>query len=84
MKKKNYLTLGDDFIQYCKINNIDNIEKKAKEVFKKGFDLEKYGMKPILENVGKNTNIKESPVILKSDVLPPQPSIKKNKDDLYD
>ena len=30
MKKKNYLTLGDDFIQYCKITNTRKCWKKHK------------------------------------------------------
>jgi len=46
MEKKHYLILDDDFIQYCQLNNINDIEKKAKELFKKGFDIEKYGLTP--------------------------------------
>lgn len=85
MEKNNYLILGNDFIQYCKINNIDDVEKKAKEVFKRGFDLEKYGNSPVLrEGNEKNTNIKPQPVISKKDILPPPSAIKKKKDDLYD
>lgn len=49
MKKKNYLTLDDEFIQYCKLNEIDDVEKYAKEVFNKGFTLIKYGDKPIIK-----------------------------------
>ena len=48
MKKKNYLTLDDEFIQYCKLNNIDDIEKFAKQVFDRGFTIIKYGHKPQL------------------------------------
>jgi hypothetical protein len=44
MEKKNYLILDDEFLEYCKINNIEDIEKKAKEVFKQGFDILKYGL----------------------------------------
>lgn len=47
MEKKHYLILDDDFIQYCKLNNITDIEKKAKEVFSQGFNLLKYGNNPI-------------------------------------
>ncbi len=43
MKQKYSLILDDDFIQYCKLNNIDDIDAFAKETFKKGFDLVKYG-----------------------------------------
>lgn len=38
--------LDDEFIQYCKLNNIEDIEKFAKQVFDKGFTITKYGDKP--------------------------------------
>ena len=42
--KKNYsLILDDEFIIFCELNNIDDIEKKAQEVFKNGFTMLKYG-----------------------------------------
>lgn len=40
------LTLDKEFIQYCELNEIDDIEKLAKETFKRGFDLLKYGSIP--------------------------------------
>ena len=46
MNKKNYLTLDNDFIKYCEINNIEDSEKLAKQVFDKGFSLLKYGETP--------------------------------------
>lgn len=46
MKKKYSLILDDDFIKYCEINNIIDIEKKAKETFESGFLFLKYGDKP--------------------------------------
>lgn len=46
MKKKNYLILDEEFIQYCQLNQIDDVEKYAKDVFKKGFTLIKYGEFP--------------------------------------
>ena len=46
MAKKPSLTLDDEFIQYCKLNNIEDIEKLAKDVFKKGFTMLKYGDRP--------------------------------------
>lgn len=48
MKKKSSLILDDDFIQYCKLNNIDDVEKLAADTFKKGFDLLKYGETPVV------------------------------------
>ena len=46
--KKNSLTLSDEFIQYCKLNNIEDIDKLAEKTFEKGFNLLKYGDKPFL------------------------------------
>jgi len=40
------LTVNKEFIQYCKLNDIEDIEKAAKETFKRGFDLLKYGTIP--------------------------------------
>lgn len=40
------LTLDKDFIQYCELNEIEDVEKLAKETFKRGFDLLKYGRIP--------------------------------------
>jgi hypothetical protein len=50
MRKKFTLTLGDEFIQYCELNNINDVEKLAKEIFNKGFTILKYGDKPIIKN----------------------------------
>ena len=49
MKKNYMLILDDEFIQYCKLNEIEDLEKFAKEVFSKGFIEVKYG-KPLLLN----------------------------------
>jgi hypothetical protein len=46
MKKKHLLTLDDEFIKYCEINQIDNIEALAKKIFLRGFTIEKYGETP--------------------------------------
>jgi hypothetical protein len=46
MVKKPSLILDDEFIQYCKLNDIEDIEKLAKEIFKKGFTMLKYGDRP--------------------------------------
>lgn len=78
MKKKYSLILDDDFIHYCKLNNIENIEAKAKEIFMQAFNLLKYGTKPI------NINNKEGFKVIES---PQMKSIKNpeiNKDNLYD
>jgi hypothetical protein len=66
MIKKNYLTLDDEFIQYCKLNNIDDVEKFAKEIFNKGFTSLKYGDKPII-----GRNIVEQQFKTKLDITTP-------------
>lgn len=48
MKKKNYLTLDNEFLEYCKLNNIEEVEKFAKKVFDQGFTIIKHGEKPKL------------------------------------
>lgn len=58
MEKKNYLTLDDEFIQYCKLNNITDIDKFARKVFNQGFTIIKYGDKPMVKK-----EIKEEPKI---------------------
>jgi hypothetical protein len=51
MKKNNSLILGEEFIQYCKINNIEDPVKYGNEVFEKGFNLVKYGSAPPVKGV---------------------------------
>ena len=46
-KANNLLMLDDEFLEYCKINDIEDIEKLAREVFKRGFDIVKYGSIPL-------------------------------------
>ena len=44
--QKSSLTLDNEFLKYCEINNIDNPEMLAKEIFQKGFAIIKYGETP--------------------------------------
>ena len=46
MNKRNLLTLGDEFIEYCRLNEIKDVEKLAKETFQRGFTILKYGETP--------------------------------------
>ena len=46
MKPKSTLILDSEFIQYCELNKIDNIDKLAQETFNRGFSLLKYGETP--------------------------------------
>ena len=43
---KNLLILDKEFIQYCNLNDIEDIEGFAKMVFQKGFVIIKYGETP--------------------------------------
>jgi len=46
MSKRNLLTLGDEFLEYCRLNEIKDVEKLAKETFQRGFTILKYGETP--------------------------------------
>ena len=72
------LTLSKDFIQYCELNEIEDIEKLAKETFKRGFDLLKYGRLPEKEL----TRQDKEKVVKTEDIKPPPP--KPIKDVLYE
>jgi hypothetical protein len=47
MKPKSTLILDNEFIQYCELNNIKDINKTAQETFNRGFSLLKYGETPM-------------------------------------
>lgn len=78
MEKKPSLILDDEFILYCKINNITDVEKFATEVFTKGFNLTKYGSTPFTRTPTSTPLPREISV---QETLP-QEKVKKN--DLYD
>jgi hypothetical protein len=40
------LTVDDEFLEYCRINNIQDIEKLARDTFRQGFTILKYGTVP--------------------------------------
>ena len=48
MEKKNSLTLNKqnqkDLTDYCKLNDIEDIDKFFQQCFKQGFDIKKYGL----------------------------------------
>ena len=66
MRKKHLLTLDNDFITYCEMNKIDNIDSLAKKIFQRGFTIEKYGETPTtakgVEKIIEKEVIKEVPV----------------------
>ena len=60
--EKFYLTLDNEFLKYCELNNIDNIEKFAIDTFRSGFNLVKYGNTPtgtINEKIIEKETVKE-------------------------
>jgi 16S rRNA C1402 (ribose-2'-O) methylase RsmI len=58
--------LDNEFVQYCQLNNITNIDKQAQETFSRGFSLLKYGETPSGNSVIKEV-IKE--VIVEKEVI---------------
>jgi hypothetical protein len=64
MKKKYSLILDDEFILFCELNDIVDVDKLAKETFKKGFDMLKY-KEPNIVTIKKelpNLEIEKQPV----------------------
>lgn len=59
------LILDDEFLEYCKLNNIEDIEKFAREVFNRGFTIIKYGTIPgyIKADIVVNTQEQSAPSI---------------------
>lgn len=80
------LILDNEFVQYCKLNNIEDIEKLAKETFDRGFAILKYGMVPsgikIKEMV--EEKIKKDPDVVKAVTETVIAITKGNNDNLYD
>lgn len=48
-KVSNSLILDDEFLEYCKLNNIDDIQDFARKVFNQGFTILKYGDIPTVD-----------------------------------
>jgi len=53
MEKKFTLTLDKEFILYCELNKIKDINKIANETFNRGFSLLKYGETPYGNSIEK-------------------------------
>lgn len=60
MEKKFSLILDKEFIDYCILNNIDDIEGTAKKTFNIGFTTLKYGSKPQITEGKEKTKIVSS------------------------
>lgn len=97
MKENITLTLDKEFLDYCKLNNIEDIEGTAKKVFNNGFTILKYGANPSLYSPKKqpiSRPIEPTEVVIidpikvtyESTNIPPQNPIKlisKGKEELY-
>ena len=66
MEQKDYLTISQpiekDFVSFCKLNNIENIDEFRFECFKKGYYIEKYGL------LGDDDEIKPWEVVVEKEV----------------
>jgi len=72
MKKKTTMVLDEEFILYCQLNNINDIEKLAEETFKKGFSSLKYPETPISaskQKIIEKEIIKEVPIEVIKEVI---------------
>ena len=65
------LILNKEFIQYCELNEIKDIRKLAKETFKRGFDLLKYGSMPEGELTPQDKGIVSLKDVLPQPTKPP-------------
>lgn len=68
-KQNVVLTLDDEFLQYCKLNDIEDVEKLAIETFNQGFTILKYGKTPPDVTPIKK-EVKEKPK-MQSDIIVP-------------
>lgn len=77
MEKKFLLTLDNEFIEYCRINKIDDVEKFGKELFQRAFTELKYrSYVPTTTPLPRPIPTQES--------LPKEKIINKVNKDLYD
>jgi hypothetical protein len=72
MKKKSSLTLDNEFLLYCEINGVENIEKLAKETFERGFSLLKYGETPTGNSTIKEKIVEVVKEVIVEKQLPPE------------
>ena len=72
MKKKSSLTLDNEFLLYCEINGIEDIDKLAKETFERGFSLLKYGETPTGNSTIKEKIVEVIKEVIIEKQLPPE------------
>jgi hypothetical protein len=72
MKKKSSLILDNEFLLYCEINGIEDIDKLAKETFERGFSLLKYGETPTGNSTIKEKIVEVIKEVIIEKQLPPE------------
>lgn len=84
-KESVLLTLDDEFIQYCKLNNVEDVEKLARETFNRGFTILKYGATPSGAKIKEivEEKIKKDPDVVKAVTETVIEIKKRGKDDIY-
>jgi len=79
-KASTLLILDEEFLQYCKLNDIEDIEKLARETFNQGFTILKYGKTP--PGIKIEVKKEESPSVIAvpsvKPVIPSEKQIEKN------
>ena len=63
MKKNSSLTLDSEFLSYCEINEIKDIEALARKIFQRGFTIEKYGEIPTSGNSIKKEVVEKETIV---------------------
>jgi len=83
--------LDDEFLKYCELNNVKDVDKLARQTFNRGFAILKYGESPLgvapeptptkIEKVKKQKPVKE---IIQPTATPIPTKKVKEETDLYD
>jgi len=63
MKKNSSLTLDSEFLNYCEINEIKDVEALARKIFQRGFTIEKYGETPTSGNSIKKEVVEKETIV---------------------
>ena len=62
------LILDDEFLRYCELNNIEDVEKFTKEVFNRGFTVIKYGNTPTINLQTETKVVNVSSKVIETDI----------------
>lgn len=69
------MILTKEIADYCKLNDINDVEAFTQSLLKKGFDIEKYGLLDDSPNVMVKEVIKEVPVEIIKEVIKEVPKV---------